>query len=365
MIASVLIFAVLLFAVGSDFWQSPLAHAIFRAAACCLAVVCLVMAMRRQRLQLNWLALVLALPAIWGLTQLALHQTTWNYSTWQSTLQWCAYWALYVAALQITALRSQLQVAAWFAGVFSAVAIAEYLTWSRLGEPMMATFFNQNHYAAFMELLFPIVLWRLIRDKAKPLYALCALAVLTSVAISGSRAGIVLLLVELLYLGLRTSRKPLYVAGGALAVAVLAIGFMWTRFQTLNTSEPYESRNATARASIQMIHDKPTFGFGLGTWPTIYPAYAERDTGFRLIHADDDWLEWTAEGGIPFAVIMLGIVGFAIFAAWKEPWCAGCVTVLLHSLVEFPMQKQALWAWFVVLLAVAQTHRNARRKQAS
>ena len=113
-----------------------------------------------------------------------------------------------------------------------------------------------------------------------------------------------------------------------------------------------------------MIRAKPLLGFGLGTWANVYPAYAEQDTGFRLIHADDDWLEWTAEGGIPFTLFLLALAAFAIASAWREPWCVGCLAVMLHSLTEFPLQKQAIWAWLVVLLAVSQPSNSWRKQKA-
>ena len=222
---------------------------------------------------------------------------------------------------------------------------------------MLGTFLNHNHYAALMELLFPVVLWRLSRDKSKSIFVLFALLmILSSVAVGGSRTGIILLFAEMVYLALRVSPKPLLVLSGAIVIAVIAAGIMWTRFAALSTTEPYDSRNATASASLKMIRAKPLLGYGLGTWAAVYPAYAERDTGFRLIHADDDWLEWAAEGGIPFVAVMLlpWQLVRSIRAAWREPWCVGCVAVLLHSLVEFPLQKQAIWAWFLVLLAAAQ-----------
>ena len=368
MIGAALIPAILLFGVLTDQVQAPWAHAIFRTAACLLCCTCLLVGVHRQRLRINWSALVLVLPAGLGLVQLASGSTVWRFATWQSTLQWFSYAALFFSALQSHALRSNLRTIAWFGGVFSAYAIAQYLIWNHIEEPMMATFANHNHYAALMELLFPIALWRTFRDSQRSVTAICALAILASVVVSGSRAGIVLLLAELVYLGLRVSRKPLFIMAGATLVALLTVGLMWSRFEKLTSSEPYESRSATGRASMRMFLDKPVLGYGLGTWPNVYPAYAESDTGFRLIHADNDWLEWAGEGGVPLIAIMLALAAIAIRAAWREPWCAGCVAVLLHSLTEFPMQKQALWAWFVVLLAIAQTRlkpESARLKQAS
>jgi O-antigen ligase len=368
MIGAALVFGILLFAVATDLVQASWPHAVFRAAACLFCAAILIIRVRREEFRANWSVLALALPAAWGLVQLALNSTVWRFATWQATLQWFAYMALFFAALQLTPLRSYLRVIVWFGGVFSAYAIAQFLTWNRPDEPMMATFLNHNHYAALMELLFPVALWRLFRDRDRPVFVICALAMLVSVTLSGSRAGIVLLLAELVYLGLRTFRKPILIIAGTSLIAAVSVGLMWTRFEKLVTREPYESRSETGRASLRMVQDKPLLGYGLGTWANVYPAYAEVDEGFRLIHADDDWLEWAAEGGLPFVAIMLVLSAFAIRAAWQEPWCAGCVAVLLHGIVEFPMQKQAVWAWFVVLLAIAQMRVNsriARRKQAS
>jgi O-antigen ligase len=358
MIGPAFIFAILFFAVVTDQVQAAWPHLLFRAGACVVCAASLLIGARRQRISSHWGVLVLALPATWGMIQLGLYSSVWRSATWHAMLQWLAYMALYVAALQQTRLRSQLRVIAWFGGVFSVYAIVQLLSWNSPDEPWMGTFLNHNHYAALMELIFPVALWRLIRDKNKPVAAFCALAILGSVAVSGSRAGIALLALEMAYLGLRTLRKPVLVMSATLLIAVISAGIMWTRVQALTTNEPYESRKATASASLQMIRDRPLLGFGLGTWAAIYPAYAARDTGFRLIHADDDWLEWAAEGGIPFAAIMLLIAACAIRTAWREPWCAGCVAVLLHSLVEFPMQKVAIWAWFVVFLAIAHGSRK-------
>jgi O-antigen ligase len=228
---------------------------------------------------------------------------------------------------------------------------------------MLGPFLNHNHYSALIELLLPIALWRLFRDRAKPVFALCAILMVLSVAVGGSRTGIVLLLAELLYVGLRITRRPLLLLACTGLIAALAAGVMWNRFAALPYSHPLDSRQETGRASVRMVRDRPLLGYGLGTWPQIYPAYAERDTGFRLIHADDDWLEWAAEGGIPFALILLVLAGFVLLAAWVQPWSIGLVAVMLHSLVEFPLQKQSVWVCFVVLLAIAQA--SARRKQAS
>ncbi len=344
------IYAIVLFCVLTDFVQADWPHAVFRASACVLCAVYLLLG----RPRVGWALLPIVLVAAWGFIQLALHATVWRYATWLAALQWVAYGALVFAALQAVELGSQLRFFAWFGGVFGFWTIVQYSLWRGTAERMLGSFLNHNHYAAFIELLFPIALWRLFRDRSKAMLGLCAALMAVSVALGGSRAGIVLLVAEAAYLGVRVSRRPWLVLGGVLLAAALASGFMWSRFEMLTTNEPYDSRNATADASVRMVRDKPLTGYGLGTWANVYPAFAVRDTGFRLIHVDDDWLEWAVEGGLPFAVAMLALAAFAVRAAWKEPWSAGCAAVMLHSLVEFPLQKQSIWACYLVLLAAAQ-----------
>ena len=103
-----------------------------------------------------------------------------------------------------------------------------------------------------------------------------------------------------------------------------------------------------------MIRDRPWTGFGLGTWPIVYPRYASFDPGVFLNQAHNDWLQWAAEGGLPFVLL------FAIFTAllWKRAipsiYGLGTVAFLLHALVDYPMQQRpALAAWFFAIAAAA------------
>ena len=49
------------------------------------------------------------------------------------------------------------------------------------------------------------------------------------------------------------------------------------------------------------------FGFGLGSWPWAYPRYAIIDPVLFANHAHNDWAEWAADGGLPFA-LLIGLV---------------------------------------------------------
>jgi hypothetical protein len=364
MIRTLPIFVILIFAVLTASVASAWQEAVFRAGCCCADAAYLLSGARSGTLVWRWAILPFGLITLWGLLQCSLGSTVWPQATWHETLLWTAYLALFFASTQTPGLRRNLRFFAWAGGILALYAIVRYAAWPAAGDRMAATFLNQNHYAAWIELLFPIALFRLFRDKTKSLYALCALLMVLSVALAGSRAGILLIIAETVYVVLRLSSRSLLVAGGALLIVAMSAGLMWNRFALLASDEPYESRNATARASVRMIQARPMLGYGLGTWPNVYPAFAERDTGFRLIHADNDWLEWTAEGGLPFVAMLLAIAAVALVAAYREPWSVGCVAVMLHSLVEFPLHKQAVWAWLVTVLAAAQ-FRSALRKHSS
>jgi hypothetical protein len=94
-----------------------------------------------------------------------------------------------------------------------------------------------------------------------------------------------------------------------------------------------------ARSTLQMIEAKPVTGFGLGTWGTIYPSFQRVDPGLDVDHAHNDWLEWAAEGGLPFAGLMLVLMGWCAICAFRQPEWLGLVAVFVHCLLDFPLHK--------------------------
>jgi O-antigen ligase len=100
-----------------------------------------------------------------------------------------------------------------------------------------------------------------------------------------------------------------------------------------------------------MVRDRPLSGFGLGTWPETYPGYAQFDDGTYVNQAHNDWIQWTAEGGLLFLVLMLAIAAWSVGPAVRTLWGVGILSVLLHALIDYPMQQRpALAALFFALL---------------
>ena len=104
-----------------------------------------------------------------------------------------------------------------------------------------------------------------------------------------------------------------------------------------------------------MAEDRPLTGFGLGTFPSVYPRYAIRDFPVFANHAHNDWAEFASEGGIPFLLIVLIPFVLAIPAMIRNPWALGLLAVMLHACVDYPFPRPAVSGWIFALLGILYT----------
>ena len=82
----------------------------------------------------------------------------------------------------------------------------------------------------------------------------------------------------------------------------------------------------------------------------MYPRYAGLDTGVVVNQAHNDWAQWAAEGGLPFLVVMILFAGLLCKPAFRSIYGLGVAAVLLHALVDYPMQQRpALAAWWFAM----------------
>jgi O-antigen ligase len=140
-------------------------------------------------------------------------------------------------------------------------------------------------------------------------------------------------------------------------VAVLLLVFsaivgwetVWVRFWA---PDPMAVRREFDISSLHMIAARPWCGFGLGTWPTAYPRYAIIDIGLFANQAHSDWLQWTAEGGLPFGVALLSLFAWCLRPAFRSVWGLGVVAVFLHAVVDYPFSRPAIGSWVIVTIAM-------------
>ena len=330
---------------------------------------------RRGSVGLQPVGVMLAAAALWGVLQIATHQTIYEARTWDAVVNWTVNLAAFALAAELTAKSRAafLQAVLIFAFLVSILATFTVLTspegkifwWfdSGSGQATLGPFVYRNQYAAFVEAVLPLAIFQAILDRRRSLlYVMMAATLFASVVAGGSRAGSILCLAEILItpavaLGKRMidGRTLARVLAASVAAAVVLTGVagwetIWKRLQEPN---PYSLRADLARSSIEMARDRPLMGFGLGTWADAYPAYARFDDGNFVNQAHNDWAQWAAEGGVPFFLLMVGVVAWSARPAVRSLWGIGLMAVFVHCLVDYPMQQRpALAAFFFAMLGL-------------
>lgn len=261
------------------------------------------------------------------------------------------------------------------------------------------SFVNRAHFSGFTEMILPfalaLIFARAIRRERYVLPAFLAIFLGSTVIISGSRGGILVLILQLIYLPLLASQQKALLEGrnlvwreriwqimGASVIIIGVVGGVYwigtepvihevsARFETIEhdfrLGENY-TRPELWRSSLKMIRDNPLLGVGLGAFRTAYPRYDNLSGLFEVQKAHNDYLQLVAETGAVGAV--LGVV-FLIVVTRKSlqglthpsPFCravalganAALFGLLVHSLVDFNLQvtSNALLFLFIVSLIV-------------
>jgi O-antigen ligase len=315
----------------------------------------------------------------WGLVQLWQGWTVYPFATSTEILRWLTYAAIVFLAVQcFPADRGRGGFRRAFT-VFALILAIESVFQHFLGngkifwlftppEPAdLGPFLNRDHYASFIALALPCALVEMLRRPRQSWFYGLAAAVLYATVVAGaSRAGFVLLTLEVVILVLLLSLPGRAVLGLAALIVILGFVVGWdTLYDRLQTPDPYAGRREVAAASVRMIEASPWKGHGLGTWTYVYPAYAPKDFGLFANAAHNDWLQWTSDGGVPVFLCCLALFLLAAAAAHRAPWALGVPIVFLHSLIDFPMQGRYLPAAVFLVLGVALRTRRARKGSAT
>ncbi len=119
--------------------------------------------------------------------------------------------------------------------------------------------------------------------------------------------------------------------------------------------------------SVMMtIKDFPLVGTGLGSFSTVYPAYATTRTYALLGHAHNDYFEYMSELGIVGILFLLGGVVFIVwktFLTWykrrdaevKGMALGGMISIFIigiHSFTDFNLHIPANMMLFTVILTL-------------
>jgi O-antigen ligase len=330
----------------------------------------------------------LGFVVLWGCFQLITGLTVDRFATERATLQWMTWAAVYyigVSTLKDDSLGKRLRTAiVWFGFAVSLEAIVQaYLSPGKVyglfpsgyRDFVMGPIVYHTHFAAFVETILPIALaLALGRVRESYTYLGVSAVLLTAVVVSASRAGLLICFAEtlfvllLLHLQKGEARRRIRIAAltlaGATGLLILIVGFE-TASARFSSEALAAGRIQFAASTLHMIAAHPWAGWGLGCWPAVYPAFATFDPGVIVNQAHSDWLQWTAEGGLPVGLAMLCLAIWGMRPAIRSIWGIGVLAVLIHALFDYPFSRPAIGAWPILILSMAAIHQPARRLPAA
>jgi O-antigen ligase len=259
-----------------------------------------------------------------------------------------------------------------------------WLRQPRMGGWIYGPYVNHNHYAGLMEMLAPIPLvlslTQLASSRTRAAAAAVAAIMVGTIFLSGSRGGMLAIVVELLILavllvkqkrGLRTAigigvflvivvALLTWVGGGELSKRIASVGPSHSEISS-------DLRHYINRDGLKMFLKRPVMGWGLGTFPVVYPQFRTFYTNFFVNQAHNDYLQLLVEMGLlGFGTMLWFLVTLYKRAIGKiGNWTSeigGAVTlacvlglsgILVHSAVDFNLQIPANAALFYVLCTIA------------
>ena len=337
--------------------------------------------------------------------------TAYRHVTYTHLLLYAAYGMLAFVMTQTLRRSSQFELLAklftGYGAVVASFAVLQgiapngklYWIWPlEQGGAIYGPYVNHNHYAGLMEMLtpFPLILAasRFTNGNRRIIVTTIAALMAGSIFLSGSRGGMLafsaqMIVLAVLFLRSRESnwKKPLVLGIFLLVVIAFLVwlgGNELTRRLASIHSEAHAEISGGTRLTIdrdclRMFLKRPFLGWGLGSFPIVYPQFRSFYTTFFVNQAHNDYLQLLVETGLAgFSIAVLFLVlmfrqGMAKLKDWNETSTGaltaaaflGCLGILVHSAVDFNLQIPANAALFYVLCAIVAAkplHESQRRR---
>ena len=333
------------------------------------------------------------------LAQLALRLSAYGYITKYEALKYVSYGIVLLIGAECVREEGTRKVFALVMIVFGACyaffSLAQELTangkifWMHSPQfhgSIYGSYVNHDQYAGLMEMLVPIPLvismGHLLRGGKRVLVGSCAVLMACTIFLSGSRGGMLSFALEIVLFAALTfgkRRNPRVVLGTiAVCVFILALLTFLGRGQVLGRLGDLSPgiRWEITKDSLRMFLKRPVWGWGLGTFPTVYPGYRSFYTNLFVNEAHNDYAQLLVETGLLGFGLMLWFLvrlyryGLPTTRRWEFQWdgavslaaLLGCTGILLHSFVDFNLQIPANAALFYVLCGLAASPLAASSK---
>lgn len=263
-----------------------------------------------------------------------------------------------------------------------------------------ASFINQHHFAAFMEMTIALPLALLFGNATKKdrriLLVIAAVIMGMAVFFTSSRGGVLSLLGVFGFIIVanilkkrraidesrteqknKNYRKNFVMIGGGLALIIVIFGIVLflandttiNRVITMQTGSGDISNGRTHFWDIawQIFKDYPILGSGLDSYGMAFPNYDTWNGTYRLERAHNDYLQILSDAGIAGFICIVGFIyllfrqGFRIIENAESRFrrnisigaLAGCFGVLIHSFFDFPLRTPSNSFFFLILTVLA------------
>jgi O-antigen ligase len=347
-------------------------------------------------------------------------------STFSEFLRFSSYAAFYILTVQILSQKKYLEKTLTMIFIFAALlamfSMLQHFTsngkifWVRDIQTkfFFGPFANKNHFAGFMDMLFPVAVGLFLAIRPAVSYeslrvrisdminqrdinnhilvGIGAVIMATSVFLTLSRGGIISLCLPLLFMagvlfaksGNRKSAHSILFL--SLIIVLLVAWFGWG--QVIDRFDELKDAASTVRLftidrpdrvemwndSLSLIKDFALTGSGMGSFVSAYPAYRAHWTDYAIDHAHGDYLEILAEGGIVGLVLAAWFMLAIFYSTYKTILLrrddysiyvyTGCITglvsMLIFSITDFNLHIGSNGLYFFFLAGLAVSAANTR-----
>ncbi len=181
------------------------------------------------------------------------------------------------------------------------------------------------------------------------------LAIVAALILTASKGGIIACILTLIVYFILFCKDKFSMRKRTVAIILLSLLALFVLIE--RTLLPSKMKSLTARidywkSSVEMIKDKPLFGYGLGTFGIVYPKYRitnAEETQFAHNTYLQIWVETGLVGFISYTAIWLLAIGAFIKKTFKNglsfPQTAAGLAILafaMHNIVDFDFSIPAL-----------------------
>lgn len=268
-----------------------------------------------------------------------------------------------------------------------------------IGSAATGTWLNRDHYAGFLEMVFPVALallaatigknkqkkhkktnWRMklafistVKGNQAIIYAFIVILIILALIFTKSRAGVGLamvgLFVSMFVFAHRLGGNNVYGSIGTIIAVIVTLAMIIGLAPVLDrfAADPMEDMRWTIFASsMEGIGTFFPLGSGAGTFPISFPFFQPLHLDQFINRAHSDYLEWIYDGGILSIVAIL--MFFVLYInGWRRLWIPqrwgtfrfiqagagiGIFLMILHTTVDFNLHKPANAVFFAFMLAI-------------